>query len=95
MATVGTTPRTLLWLVEGELYAGTLDDYALGLDAASLGGLAISDRVWEVTIGTDDRPVLVERKPDVSHSGYDADDWATVTVRVADEVASYRADGRA
>lgn len=84
-----------VYLIDGEPKLGTVDDYAHDLDHGALAGVEVSRLVHVLT--TDERGAMAlrEAQATVTMGDYDDDDYSTVTVRVADDVSSYRIDGRA
>lgn len=83
--------RQYVWLIDGgDPQAGTLGDYADDLHHAALVDVDVSRVVWELR--TDGPPI--EHTPMIDSSGFDEDQWATITVSLNGEDASYRIDGR-
>ena len=84
-------PSRFVYLVEGEPHVGTVTDYARAMEEAHYAGLSVdTSRVWAF-LGDGS----VALKPAVTASGYDEDDYSTLTVRLGDETATARIDGRA
>ena len=80
--------ETYRYFIDGEQFVGTIEDVAHALQSAHYAGLDMNRTVY--------RYAPLERLTiRTESSGYDADDYATVTVKIGEEVAHYRIDGRA
>lgn len=89
--------ESFYYVVDGEPHHGSGDQYVKALEMESLGVVAVSHRVWTVRALDLGRLELVEWNVDIFSTGYNEDDWATVTVRIPGVgfEGSYSADGRA
>jgi hypothetical protein len=77
---------TYAWTIEGEVYAGTLQQYATDHQQAHYNGSAVGDLLW-----TGEELI----RPHIVQTAWDEDDYATVHFTLHRDEASYRLDGRA
>lgn len=90
-----TEPKRFVYLLDGEPKVGTVDDYAHDHDQAHHYGVAIGHTAYIVTSDVSGRMALTEVPITATSSGYDLDDYATMTITVGADEGSYRIDGRA
>ena len=84
--------QSLVYLVEGEPYIGTVNDYAKAVENAHYSGIGVDNTVW--TFDADGKPVPTR----VQFSGgdkFNEDDYAYLTIRVGADEATVKIDGRA
>jgi len=93
-------PRQFVYLVEGETYMGTLDDYRRAYEVAHYSGLSISTRLWSLRVvdGLDglSEPFPALERHDVRVESREASvDYRSLTFHCLDQVAHGRIDLRA
>jgi hypothetical protein len=84
-----------VYVVEGEPYVGTVQDVAKAFEHAHYGGVDVSATVYVFEPATGRPPAPVAKSIEITTTDYDADDYASAIIRIGDESASYRIDGRA
>lgn len=81
---------TFVYIVEGEPYVGTLNDYAKALEQECYGAITVEPDVWTWVEGGWQRV-----SPRVKVRPFDDNDYATMTVSAFGQTATVRIDGRA
>lgn len=85
-----------VYTVEGEPMLGSLGHYAKALEMAHYSGLGVSHFLGRVRTDANGEAFTVEMvEPELDTSANTGDDYSRTTVRVGEEVASFRIDLRA
>ena len=82
--------RRFVYLVDGEPFAGTVQNLAAAMRNATYSG----EDVWSGEVFTFQEGQAVSHKVTTYSTGYNSDDWSAVTVEVLGDAASYVVDGR-